>query len=74
MTLELAGDPVPNIRFNAAKTLAVIGQVLLAAGQAGEVEGRIRPKLEALLSDADEDVVYYARQALDEGLNDSGGS
>jgi len=66
IALDLAADPVPNIRFNAAKTLATLGALLSAQGLPAASETRVRPALEALAADRDEDVQYYAGQALEE--------
>jgi len=65
LTLELATDTVPNIRFNAAKTLIAMVPLLNSGGQASLVQARVRPVLVQLVSDADADVQYYAQQALD---------
>lgn len=53
-------DPVPNIRFNVAKTLEAIGGKVDAAALANTV----KPCLQALQQDADSDVVFFATRAL----------
>jgi len=65
LTLDLAADPVPNIRFNSAKTLAAMLPLLESGGQAGLVATKVRPVLETLAGDADADVQYYAQGALE---------
>mmetsp|Transcript_2576 Transcript_2576/g.6217 ORF Transcript_2576/g.6217 Transcript_2576/m.6217 type:complete len:605 (-) Transcript_2576:274-2088(-) len=65
LTLELAKDPVPNIRFNAAKTLGALVPALVRGGQAAAVQSRVKPALTALLGDPDTDVQFYATQALE---------
>merc|ERR1719223_2503125 len=57
---KLAQDPVPNIRFNAAKTL----QKLIPRIDAGVVTAQVKPALGAMCEDPDEDVRYYAAKAL----------
>lgn len=53
-------DPVPNIRFNVAKTL----QAVATKVDASAVESAVKPCLESLLQDGDNDVVYFASRAL----------
>lgn len=53
-------DPVPNIRFNVAKTLEVVATKV----DASVVESAVRPCLMALLQDSDSDVVFFANRAL----------
>lgn len=65
LALELAKDPVANVRFNAAKTLGTIAATLAKGGQAAPVSARIKPALSALLTDSDMDVQFYATQALE---------
>jgi serine/threonine-protein phosphatase 2A regulatory subunit A len=72
--LELSKDPIPNIRFNVAKSLEV-----LAATFGGSVEGRqfiqewILPTLERQKNDpADADVRYFANRALQKALETIG--
>ena len=65
LVLELSKDPVPNIRFNAAKTLGSMIPLLNAAGQSGLVRTRVKAMLVAMGSDADGDVQYYSAQALE---------
>ncbi|KAJ3894953.1 Ser/Thr protein phosphatase 2A regulatory subunit A [Lentinula edodes] len=63
--LQLASDPIPNIRFNVAKSLEVL---LSAYGNTPEGEAfvhqRILPVLEQQKNDQDADVRYFAARAL----------
>ena len=56
----LARDPVPNIRFNAAKALETIAPLVEPRAVAGD----IRPCLSTLVQDADRDVKYFAEKAM----------
>jgi serine/threonine-protein phosphatase 2A regulatory subunit A len=60
MVLRLAADPVPNVRFNAAKTLRNIVPLLDTAA----VEEHVKPCLVTLSEDSDADVSYFASQGL----------
>ena len=55
-------DPVPNIRFNAAKALAK----LAAAGKidAAALAGSVRPAIALLTKDVDDDVRWFAKRAF----------
>ncbi|KAJ3750378.1 Ser/Thr protein phosphatase 2A regulatory subunit A [Lentinula detonsa] len=63
--LQLASDPIPNIRFNVAKSLEVLAT---AFGNTPEgkafVHQRIIPVLEQQKNDQDADVRYFAARAL----------
>lgn len=63
--LTLLNDPIPNIRFNVAKALEVVGTTYghSPEGQA-LVRERILPGLQALQNDGDADVRYFANHAL----------
>ena len=58
ITLQLVTDPVPNIRFNVAKTLNSISAVIEPSNHA-----LVAPALEKLLQDPDPDVKFFATQA-----------
>eukprot|EP00698_Gefionella_okellyi_P022941 TRINITY_DN7702_c0_g1_i1.p1 TRINITY_DN7702_c0_g1~~TRINITY_DN7702_c0_g1_i1.p1 ORF type:complete len:580 (+),score=173.37 TRINITY_DN7702_c0_g1_i1:126-1865(+) len=60
LILRLANDPVPNIRFNVAKTLKVV----IARVDALITARQIKPVLQTMSGDSDRDVSYYAVQAL----------
>ena len=68
--LQLAQDPIPNIRFNVAKSLEV-----LAATYGSDPEGktliqqRVIPVLEQMRNDQDADVRYFASRALQKALS-----
>ncbi|RHY43581.1 hypothetical protein DYB30_001635, partial [Aphanomyces astaci] len=60
LVLQLASDPVPNIRFNVAKTLETMaGQLDDAAKQT-----LVGPVLHTLATDPDGDVQYFAARAI----------
>ena len=65
MLLQLASDPIPNIRFNVAKALEITAT---SFGDAPEglqlVQQKISPVLEALKNDQDADVRFFASRAL----------
>lgn len=60
LVLLLAVDPVPNVRFNAAKALQRLQPLLNSA----VVQQQLKPCLQQLAEDADKDVRYYAVQGL----------
>lgn len=68
--LQLAEDPIPNIRFNVAKSLEI-----LATTYGNTTEGRefvrqsIVPVLEQQKTDPDADVRYFATRALQKALS-----
>lgn len=64
--VELAHDPVPNIRFNVAKSLEALAPVLLAASDdTREALGeQVKTTLLQLQNDNDVDVKYFAQRAL----------
>lgn len=59
--LEMACDTVPNVRFNVAKGLGVIGPLL----NQSVYESQITPILDLLSEDPDRDVKYFASQTCD---------
>jgi serine/threonine-protein phosphatase 2A regulatory subunit A len=64
--LRLAGDPIPNIRFNVAKTLEVIGGVMATSNEGMEVtRNNLIPTLQQLQADNDADVRYFSTRALE---------
>lgn len=68
--LTLAVDPIPNIRFNVAKSLEVVA-TSFGSSPAGHdiVQQRIVPVLEQQKNDQDADVRYFATRALHKSLN-----
>ena len=65
MLLQLAGDPIPNIRFNVAKALENIATSFGDTAVGRElVQTKIAPALVALKNDQDADVRFFATRAL----------
>jgi serine/threonine-protein phosphatase 2A regulatory subunit A len=62
----LSQDAVPNVRFNVAKTLQNLDQILSKSASKYTVfyQDIVRPTLEKLLRDSDPDVQYYANLAI----------
>ena len=60
LVIRATGDPVPNIRFNVAKTLRSLAQKL----DVDDVQSQVRPALTKLSGDDDIDVKYFATEAL----------
>jgi serine/threonine-protein phosphatase 2A regulatory subunit A len=62
--LSLANDPIPNIRFNVARSLEVVATTYgkTAAGK-DLAQQKIVPVLEELMADQDADVRYFATLA-----------
>jgi len=61
MVLKLAGDPIPNVRFNSAKTI----QVMMKAPAARTVaQTTLVPCLQRLVGDEDPDVKFFAQRAI----------
>ena len=58
--LNLAGDGVPNVRFNIAKCLTIIGPKLNSSCQTSQV----KPCINKLCDDSDFDVRYFASEAF----------
>ncbi|QLL34053.1 hypothetical protein HG536_0F03780 [Torulaspora globosa] len=65
---HLADDAVPNIRFNVAKSYAIIVENLIKdrARYNDTIEGTILSSLKKLLQDDDFDVKYFAKQSLEQ--------
>lgn len=61
LIIRMAEDPVPNIRFNVAKTLSVLIPLIV---DNTIVSQKIKPVLNKLFADDDRDVKFYAGQAL----------
>ncbi|KAJ7169889.1 armadillo-type protein [Mycena filopes] len=70
--LQLASDPIPNIRFNVAKSLEVLA-ITYGVNPPGTefVRTRIVPALEQQKNDQDADVRYFAARALQKALVES---
>ena len=54
-------DPVPNVRFNVAKGLGMVGPMLGVS----IYQGQIVPILTLMNEDPDRDVRYFASQSID---------
>ncbi|KAG8759578.1 hypothetical protein FRC14_005607 [Serendipita sp. 396] len=64
--LRLAGDPIPNIRFNVAKTMDVIATVMVASPEGQDVtKNTLIPALQQLQADNDADVRYFSGRAME---------
>lgn len=63
--LRLAADPIPNIRFNVAKSLETLATTYGNVPEGHDfVQKKIIPALEQQKSDQDADVRYFATRAL----------
>jgi serine/threonine-protein phosphatase 2A regulatory subunit A len=63
--LQLASDPIPNIRFNVAKSLEVLAITFNTSAEGHEfVQQQIVPVLDQQKNDQDADVRYFATRAL----------
>ena len=68
--LDLADDPIPNIKFNVAKSLEVLATTYGVTHQVRQfVQTRILPKLEVQKNDSDADVRYFAARAIQSTQN-----
>ena len=64
--LTLVNDPIPNIRFNVAKSLEVLAISLSASAEGKELaRTRIVPAVQVLQGDTDPDVRYFAGKAFE---------
>lgn len=63
--LELAKDPIPNIRFNVGKALEVVAETFSGTPEGRAlVRERVIPALQVQKNDPDVDVRYFATRAL----------
>lgn len=60
--IGLAEDPIPNVRFNVAKTLKVIAPMLKK--EPAPSDEQVAQTLVKLSGDSDVDVRYFAEKAL----------
>lgn len=68
--LQLAVDPIPNIRFNVAKALEVLASSFWDAPGGKEfVKQKVIPILEQQKNDGDADVRYFSTRALQKALS-----
>ncbi|MCO5549546.1 hypothetical protein L7F22_003018 [Adiantum nelumboides] len=64
--LPMVNDPIPNIRFNVAKSFEVLAQVLNETPEGKAViKSKILPGLEKLKDDQDADVRFFAQKAME---------
>lgn len=64
----LIADPVPNLRFNVAKSYLVAAEALAKSDYAEKnkvIETEIVPNVNVLVNDSDVDVRYYGQKSLD---------
>lgn len=62
--LPMVNDPIPNIRFNVAKSFEVLAMVLNETPEGKKViKNDILPGLEKLKEDQDADVRFFAQKA-----------
>jgi serine/threonine-protein phosphatase 2A regulatory subunit A len=62
---NLADDPIPNVRFNVAKSLEVLAPILKKDQTTDSlVAEKVIPVLEKLSQDSDVDVKWFAEKAL----------
>eukprot|EP00929_Paragymnodinium_shiwhaense_P013204 TRINITY_DN121068_c0_g1_i1.p1 TRINITY_DN121068_c0_g1~~TRINITY_DN121068_c0_g1_i1.p1 ORF type:complete len:590 (-),score=138.64 TRINITY_DN121068_c0_g1_i1:236-2005(-) len=64
MALKMAADPVPNVRFNAAKSIQAMHKTCLASPAI--LQDSLMPCLQRLNADSDPDVKFYAKKAMTE--------
>ncbi|KAJ2238862.1 protein phosphatase 2A structural subunit, partial [Coemansia sp. RSA 475] len=61
----LVNDPIPNIRFNVAKSLEPLTEVLRKSADTAQLEESIiRPTLARLEEDPDPDVRFFAHRSV----------
>mmetsp|Transcript_9040 Transcript_9040/g.26607 ORF Transcript_9040/g.26607 Transcript_9040/m.26607 type:complete len:597 (-) Transcript_9040:174-1964(-) len=65
MVVKMATDPVPNVRFNAAKTIQMMHKSSSSI-RSGSVSDGLVPCLNRMLADEDPDVKFYAKRAMAE--------
>ncbi|WWC66209.1 uncharacterized protein I206_100110 [Kwoniella pini CBS 10737] len=71
--LNLASDPIPNIRFNVAKCLETLAAVLATSPEGQDIISRkVVPALKKLQEDSDADVRFFATKAFDRTTGDGG--
>ncbi|KAI0825137.1 ARM repeat-containing protein [Trametes gibbosa] len=64
MLIQLAGDPIPNIRFNVAKALETVATSFGDTPEGRQlIQQKVVPVLDALKNDLDADVRFFATRA-----------
>lgn len=67
VTLRLAADDIPNIRFNVAKALETMAVTLAPSSEGRQlIEADIVPALNKMQEDSDADVRYFATRAMEQ--------
>lgn len=61
MVIKMASDPVPNVRFNVAKTILTMHK---ACGRTAGFDDNLLPCLRRLVADEDPDVKFYAQKTI----------
>lgn len=64
IVIALAADPIPNIKFNVAKTMEVVIGNLKKHGMTAVVNEQVKPVLLNMTKDSDGDVKYFGQRAL----------
>jgi serine/threonine-protein phosphatase 2A regulatory subunit A len=62
--VKMSKDPVPNVRFNVAKSLEIVIPLLKKNNLANVVNDEIKPELIKMSSDVDGDVRYFSQKAM----------
>jgi len=62
--LQLSNDPIPNIRFNVAKSIEILSPALKNPDLVSLVNDQIKPTLTRLHDDSDVDVKYFSARAI----------
>jgi serine/threonine-protein phosphatase 2A regulatory subunit A len=66
--IGLVADPIPNIRFNVAKSLEALIPLMRSFPESAPlVEESVLPSLKKLREDSDKDVQFYANRAISAG-------
>lgn len=65
MVVKMASDPVPNVRFNVAKSIKLMHKTCMN-GSPSALEEHLLPCLWRLVADEDPDVKFYATRTLTE--------
>jgi serine/threonine-protein phosphatase 2A regulatory subunit A len=64
LAVTLANDPIPNVKFNVAKTISIMIPLLKKSNLQLVLNDKIKPTLLKLGEDSDVDVRYFSQQAL----------
>ena len=64
LAITLASDPIPNVKFNVAKTINIMIPLLKKSNLQSVLNDKIKPVLSKLIQDTDIDVCYFSQQAL----------